>query len=100
MGDYDSIYGFATLGLDIYPVSGKEEASKLFRKLAEGDYGVIYVTEALEALISDEIAAYDTAVVPAVIPIPGVYGNTGSGIRNVKKSVEQAVGSDILFGEE
>ena len=53
-------------GLDIYPVSGKEEASKLFRKLAEGDYGVIYVTEALEALISDEIAAYDTAVVPAV----------------------------------
>lgn len=34
---------------------------------------------------------------PAVIPIPGVHGNTGYGIDMVKRSVEQAVGSDIIF---
>ena len=32
-----------------------------------------------------------------VIPIPGVHGNTGYGIDMVKRSVEQAVGSDIIF---
>lgn len=32
----------------------------------------------------------------AIIPIPGVSGNTGLGMRMVKKSVEQAVGSDII----
>ena len=37
-------------------------------------------------------------MVPAIIRIPGVSGNTGDGIQGVKDSVEQAVGSDILFG--
>ena len=32
------------------------------------------------------------------IPIPGVDGSFGIGIANVKKSVERAVGADILFG--
>ncbi len=30
--------------------------------------------------------------------IPGIAGNTGAGVAGVKKSVEQAVGSDIIFG--
>ena len=41
---------------------------------------------------------YRESLLPAVILIPGVSGNTGKGIEGVKKSVEQAVGSDILFG--
>ena len=100
MGDYDSIYGFATLGLDVFPVTEREEAGKLLRRLAEGDYGVIYITEALAAKIGREIAAYSGSVMPAIIMIPGVSGNTGAGISGVKKSVEQAVGSDILFGND
>ena len=37
------------------------------------------------------------SLLPSIILIPGISGNTGAGIENVKKSVEQAVGSDILF---
>ena len=40
---------------------------------------------------------YQGQVLPAVILIPGVSGNTGEGVAGVKRSVEQAVGSDILF---
>jgi V/A-type H+-transporting ATPase subunit F len=29
-----------------------------------------------------------------------VQGNTGKGVEQVRKSVEQVVGSDILFGGE
>ena len=36
---------------------------------------------------------------PAVVPIPGLFGNTGLGMQQVKHSVEQAVGSDILANE-
>lgn len=36
MGDYDSIYGFATLGLDTFPVTEPGEAGKLLKRLAEG----------------------------------------------------------------
>ena len=44
------------------------------------------------------IAQYRENTRPAIIQIPGVSGNTGAGVNGVKKTVEQAVGSDILFG--
>lgn len=100
MGAYDSIYGFAALGLETFPVQAPDEAQKLLRHLAEHDYAVIYMTEALAAELETEVAKYRSRMTPAIIPIPGVSGNTGSGIQAVKKSVEKAVGSDILFANQ
>lgn len=97
LGDRDSIYGFAALGLETFPVTETEEAAKKLKSLAEGDYAVIYITEALQAKLETELDKYRTSHLPAIIPIPGVSGNTGMGMLNVKKSVEQAVGSDIIF---
>ena len=45
MGDYDSVYGFGALGLDIYRVTDAEEGAALLKKLAEGEYGVVYMTQ-------------------------------------------------------
>ena len=103
MGDYDSIYGFASLGLTTFPIEDDaeyEEAEKLLKTVADSGYGVIYMTEALAARLSGPVEKYAETLMPAIILIPGVKGNTGQGIIGVKKSVEQAVGSDILFGEE
>lgn len=97
LGDRDSIYGFAALGLDTCPVKDETEAAKKLKSLAEGGYAVIYITEALQAKLETEIDHYRSEKMPAIIPIPGVSGNTGMGMLNVKKSVEQAVGSDIIF---
>ena len=98
IGDYDSIYGFGALGLDIYPAEDKAEAEQLFRKLADGNYPIIYITESLAEQMKEEIEKYKEKVTPAVILIPGVMGNTGAGVQGVKDSVEQAIGSDIVFG--
>ncbi len=100
LGDRDSIYGFAALGLETFPVDTAEEGAKELRKLAERDYAVIYLTEALASQLSEELDRYRESLLPALIPIPGVHGNTGMGIQMVKKSVEQAVGSDIIFNEK
>lgn len=102
MGDWDSIYGFSALGLDTFRFTSEEadEAGKELRSLAEQDYAVIYITEALAAQIPDEIERYRSLPRPAVILIPGISGNTGAGLAAVKKSVEQAVGSDIIFGSD
>lgn len=96
MGDYDSIYGFGAVGMDTFPVSTAEEARKTLRTLAKNEYGIIYMTEFLVTEIEQEIEKYREDVLPVVIPIPGVYGNTGIGVKRVSRSVEQAVGSDIL----
>ncbi len=99
MGPYDSIYGFAALGLDTVPVSDPEEGRKKLRELAAEDFAVIYVTEGLAAQMQKEIDKYMDQQLPAIILIPGISGNTGEGVKNVKLSVEKAVGSDIIFGD-
>jgi V/A-type H+-transporting ATPase subunit F len=100
LGDRDSIYGFAALGLNTFPVQDSEEGVKTLRKLCEGNYAVIYITEALADKIEEEIDRYREQPLPAIILIPGVSGNTGKGMGSVKKSVEQAVGSDIIFNND
>lgn len=97
VGDYDSIYGFAALGLSVFPADDRETLCAVLRRLAESGYGVIYITESKAALVQDVIEEHRERRLPAVILIPGVSGNTGAGIAQVKKSVEQAVGSDIIF---
>ncbi|HJC23535.1 MAG TPA: V-type ATP synthase subunit F [Candidatus Eisenbergiella merdavium] len=98
MGDQDSIYGFAALGLTPFSITDPQAAGRKLRELAEGGYAVIYITEALAAGMEAEIARYTESGLPAVILIPGASGNTGQGMSAVKKSVERAVGSDIIFG--
>ncbi|MCR5452282.1 MAG: V-type ATP synthase subunit F [Lachnospiraceae bacterium] len=97
LGDWDSIFGFATLGLDTFPISDPEEGARVLKELAESDYGIIYITEALAAKLDTHIQKYADRQLPAIILIPGASGNTGAGIAAVKRSVEKAVGSDIIF---
>lgn len=96
MGDKDSIYGFASLGITIFPVNDSTEGCRILRRLADSDYGVIYITEQLASQMSAEIAHYASKPLPAIIPVPGVRGNTGIGLESVSKFVEKAVGSDII----
>ncbi|MBQ4424220.1 MAG: V-type ATP synthase subunit F [Lachnospiraceae bacterium] len=100
VGDYDSIYGFAALGLAVCPADSPEAALKEIKSLAEQEVAVIYLTEALATALRDELNVYEEQLTPAIIPIPGISGNTGEGIARVKRSVERAVGSDIIFKED
>ena len=65
--------------------------------LAKQEYGIIFITEqALEPIVQ-VMDVYKDRRVPAIIPIPGRAGTIGMGMTSVKKSVERAVGADILF---
>ena len=97
IGDRDSIYGFATLGLETFPVLNREEGARKLDELAHSDYAIIYITEQLLGEITETVERYREERLPAIIPIPGVNGNTGKGMADVKRLVEQAVGSDIIF---
>ncbi|MDY6325491.1 MAG: V-type ATP synthase subunit F [Catonella sp.] len=99
MGDTDSIYGFAALGFDTFPYRDPVEAARKLREISESDYAIVYITEALADKMQADIDKYRDKMLPAIILIPGVSGNTGKGILSVKKSVEQAVGSDIIFNK-
>ncbi len=100
LGDIDSIYGFSALGIHISPVNSIDEAAKALKRLADEQYAIIYVTELYYIKLEAEINQYKTNMIPAIIVIPGATGNIGIGMSNIKKIVEQAVGSDIIFNNE
>ena len=96
LGDRDSVLGFRALGLDVFPADTAEEARGILHTLAKENYAVIYLTEGYAAQMVDAVERYKDALTPAVILIPGREGPLGIGMANVKKSVERAVGADIL----
>lgn len=98
IGDRDSVLGFKSVGLDIYPTVEVQDAKKTLRQWAEDEYAIIYITEDLAVQLEKEIDKYKDSKLPAIIPIPNKDGPSGSGLINVKKAVERAVGADILFG--
>ena len=96
IGDKDSVYGFASIGLEVHPADDVKTAQSLLRRMSEEKYAVVFLTEQLASQLGDALDRYRTQPVPAIILIPGVSGNTGEGMRSISRSVEQAVGSDIL----
>ena len=96
LGDIDSIYGFATLGIETFPVISVEEGEQTLKTLAAKDYAIIYITEGLYSRISGEVEKYREQKLPAIIPIPGISDNTGEAMTAVEQLVLQAVGSDIF----
>lgn len=99
IGDKDSVLGFMAVGFKVFAADDVSQAAKLLKQLANEDFAVIYITENLAFRMEDDIARYKDKPIPAVIVIPGKDGTTGYGMTNLKKSVERAVGADILFKE-
>jgi V/A-type H+-transporting ATPase subunit F len=98
IGDRESILGFKAVGLDVFPIDDPEEAKKILKRIAKEDFAIIYITEQVYQFMMDEVDEYTDSRLPAIIPIPGKDGTLGIGMTSVKKSVERAVGADILFG--
>lgn len=97
IGDKDSVLGFKAVGMDVFPVSTPKDAESTLDNLAQDNYAVIFITEQVVKDIVPAIDKYRSSKLPAIIPVPGNQGSLGLGIQGVKKSVEQAVGADILF---
>ncbi len=100
IGEKDAILGFKALGFSVFPTETGEDAARVLSELARDNYAVIYITEQTAANIENEINQYREERFPAIIPIPGIQGTLGIGMRGVKKCVEKAVGADILFRDE
>lgn len=96
LGDPVSVLGFKALGFHVCPAQTPEEARAALLDLAAQKTAVIYVTEQLACALATEIDRYRDEPCPAIILIPGAEGSLGIGMDRLKKSVERAVGADIL----
>jgi V/A-type H+-transporting ATPase subunit F len=98
IGDSESIKGFAAIGFETIECDKPERANHILRNTAEADvYSIIYMTEEMFLACEKERKKYEDKSLPAIIPIPGLRGNTGIGRQRLSDFVERAVGSDIIF---
>ena len=97
IGDRDSVLGFMAVGFSVEIADEPKHAVQSLKKMAEDGYAIIYITEELASQITDEIDKYKDDMVPAIVLMPSKNGGVGLGMRNIKKSVERAIGADILF---
>ncbi|HHT93537.1 MAG TPA: V-type ATP synthase subunit F [Clostridia bacterium] len=95
MGDKDSVEGFKAIGMHAV-VANKEDAQLKLKELVELNYAAIFITEELASGIPEVIERYKEEIIPAIILVPGLKGNTGDGMRNIGELVKKATGADIL----
>lgn len=99
IGDQDSVLGFKAVGLSVFPVNSEVEASVVLSKVTQENYAIIYITEYYAKLLDDLIKKFTDKSMPAIIPIASKEGSIGIGLTNLKRSLERAVGADILFNK-
>ena len=99
IGDSASVSGFAAVGLSVFCETDADSIKKLISRLASNNFAVIFITEPAAALVMNTINSYRAQMLPSIVLIPAIEGNTGDGMRAVHTAVEKAVGSDILRKE-
>ena len=100
IGDFDSVIPFATIGFDVFYESQPQPAGVLLKKFVrEAKYAIIFLVEPLYQALTELIESFGDLTLPAIIVIPSVDSSGDIGVRQIKNSVERAVGADILFKE-
>ncbi len=96
IGDYDSVLGFKTLGMDIYPITNESQARDELKAAVESEYVIIYITEQFAAMIVDAIDEYKERKLPSIVPVPTIMSKNNYGMNQLRDAVKKAVGADIL----
>ena len=100
IGDKASIIGFKAIGFKTVSVENSSELEAAIESLVEDNCFVIMITEhALEGA-EDILVKYRDSRTLAIIPIPGRFGKTGIGLKNLESYVEHALGRNILGAQE
>ena len=98
IGTEEVVMGFHALGVSCFAISEDEQIDSIIEKIRTDNFAAIFITEDWAQRIRTKVdQALQGAALPAVVTVPSPQGATKAGLANLKKIVEQAVGSDILF---
>lgn len=100
IGEKEVIIGFNLIGFRLFPVTAYSEASEAFDTCTRGDYGIIFVTENIARLIADKIEVFQKKSPISICILPNHSEDSELSMKILRKNVEKAVGTDILFRKE
>jgi len=100
LGDRDSLLGFQLLGISIFEIFNKEEAIKTLNNLIKESFAVIFITEEVANQILEVIEELQKKPLISITIIPSKIESKNLGINLLRKNVEKAIGTDIIFKKE
>jgi V/A-type H+-transporting ATPase subunit F len=100
VGDATSVAGFRPLGFAAFAIEDPAEARDLMPRLTGGDYGIVFVTEAVYAATEDLVREIADQALPAFTVIPGAGSSGGVGQAKLDRAIERALGTSVPFSEE
>lgn len=96
LGGYDTVLPFQAVGVRPFPLESVDDVPALLQRLVAEDCGVLFVEERVYLSHSALIDRLNLEYSTSIIPIPGIGGSLGTGLKAVRNSVERAVGMDIF----
>jgi V/A-type H+/Na+-transporting ATPase subunit F len=100
IGEKDIIIGFNLIGLQLFPVTNAEEARKALNDCEKNDFEIIFITNDIAQTIIDKIEEYQKLSSMSICILPNRIKDTNLNLNILRKNVEKAVGTDILFRKE
>ena len=100
VGDATSVAGFRPLGFEVFGVERPDAARELWPRLAGGDFGVVFVTEAVYEAIEDLVGETADRPFPAVTVLPGAGSVGGVGQAKLDRAIVRALGTSVPVREE
>lgn len=100
IGNRDLILPFKAFNFEVFPINNLEEGKEVIKKVTQDNFAILFITEDWEEKLEEELLSLKAATLPAVISLPTHLGSTGYSLKELKKIIERAVGSDILFKDK
>ncbi len=100
IGEKDIIFGFSLVGFQTFPVEKVEDAIKALKECSKKEYAISFITNEIAAEILEEIEEIQKISTMTICILPSRTEKTDLSLNMLRRNVEKAVGTDILFRKE
>ncbi len=100
IGEKEVIFGFSLVGFKLFPANNFVEAKNALEECSKENCRIIFITENIAQLVIDEIEKTQIISPNSICILPNRTGSSELSIKMLRKNVEKAVGTDILFRKE
>ena len=95
IGDPSSVLVFKAVGVTALAASNAAEVNSALEKVYKENYAVVFITEQLISLVSDDMTALIEKSLISLVLVPGSKGSLGIGMSRLSEIVNKAVGVNI-----
>ncbi len=100
IGEKEIIIGYSLIGLKLFPVIDGNEAKIALDKCIQDNFSLVFITDDIAQLIIEEIEKYQKISPTSICILPNRIKDSGLTLKLLKKNIEKAVGTDIMFRKE